>query len=91
MVLIDIGMIWRMATPSAVDRQKQDGTPYKPDYVQKVSSIVLARHSDAERIVSVNDPYDVPYSTEDERDLRYRVLDTYPEHPHENERHLPFC
>ncbi|KAL8562138.1 hypothetical protein ACOMHN_041973 [Nucella lapillus] len=26
--LIDMGMIWRMATPTAEDRQTQDGTPY---------------------------------------------------------------
>ena len=39
-----------MASPSAEDRQTQDGTPYKwSDYVHKVSSIVLVRHVDAER------------------------------------------
>ena len=27
--LIDMGMIWRMATPSTEDRQTQDGSPYK--------------------------------------------------------------
>ncbi|KAL8591125.1 hypothetical protein ACOMHN_063749 [Nucella lapillus] len=70
--LIDMGMIWRMATPTAEDRQTQDGTPYTwSDYAQKVSSIILARHSDAERIICVNDPYDAAYSTkDDERDLR---------------------
>ena len=62
--LIDMGMIWRMATPSAEDRQTQDGTPYKwSDYVHKVSSIILARHGDADRIICVNDPYDAAYST----------------------------
>ncbi|KAJ8375166.1 hypothetical protein SKAU_G00057460 [Synaphobranchus kaupii] len=70
--LVDMGMIWRMATPSAEDRQTQDGTPYKwLDYVHKVSSIILARHGDADRIICVNDPYDAAYSTKDnERDLR---------------------
>lgn len=43
--LVDMGMIWRMATPSAEDRQTQDGTPYKwSDYAHEVSSIILARH-----------------------------------------------
>ncbi|KAJ8333974.1 hypothetical protein SKAU_G00412930 [Synaphobranchus kaupii] len=67
-----MGMIWRMATPSAEDWQKKDGTPYKwLDYVHKVSSIILARHGDADRIICVNDPYDAAYSTKDnERDLR---------------------
>ena len=70
--LVDMGMIWRMATPSAEDRQTEDGTPYKwSDYVHKLSSIILARHRGAERIFCVNDPYDAAYSTkDDERDLR---------------------
>ena len=55
--LVDMGMIWRMATPTAEDRQTQDGNPYKwSDYVQKVSSIIFTRHGNAHRIV--NDPYD---------------------------------
>ena len=67
-----MGMIWRMAIPSAEDRQTQDGTPYKwLDYVHKLSSIILARHDNAERIICVNDPYDAAYSTkDDERDLQ---------------------
>ena len=70
--LIDMGMIWRMAIPSAEDRQTQDGTPYKwLNYVHKLSSIILARHGNAEGIIFVNDPYDAAYSTkDDERDLR---------------------
>lgn len=70
--LIDMGMIWRMATPSAEDRQKQDGTPYKWfDYVHKVASIIRTRHDRAAHIICVNDSYDAPYSTkDDERDLR---------------------
>ena len=70
--LIDMGMIWRMATPSAEDRQTQDGSPYKwLGYVQKVSFIILARHCGAHRIICVNDLYDAAYSTkDDEPDLR---------------------
>ena len=70
--LIDMGMIWRMATPTAEDRQTQDGTLYKwSDYVQKVSSIIFAHHNNATRIICVNDPYVTAYSTkDDERDLR---------------------
>ena len=37
----------------------------------KVSSIILARHGDPDRIICVSDPYDAAYSTkDDERDLR---------------------
>ena len=70
--LIDMGMIWRMATPTAEDCQTQDGTPYKwSDYAQKVSSIIFARHNNATRIICVNDPYDIAYSTkDDEREMR---------------------
>ena len=70
--LTDKGMIWRMAIPSAEDRQMQDGTPYKwLDYVHKLSSIILARHGYAERIICVNDPYDPAYSTiDDEKNMR---------------------
>ena len=46
----------------------QYGTPYKwSDYVHKVSSIILACHGDAERIICVNDPYDAPYSNKDNK------------------------
>jgi len=46
--LVDMGMIWRMATLTAEDCQAQDGTPYKwSDYVQKVSSIIFARNNNA--------------------------------------------
>ena len=67
-----MGMIWRMATPSAEDRQTHDGTPYKwSDYVHKLASIILSRHGEAKRIICLNDPYDTAYSTkDDERDLR---------------------
>ena len=70
--LVDMGMIWSMATPTEEDRQTQDGTPYKwSDYVHKVSSIILACHGDANRIICVNDPYVAAYSNkDDERDLR---------------------
>ena len=61
-----------MTAPTAEDRLTEDGTPYNwSDYVQKVSSIILARHGDADRITCENDPYDAAYSTkDDERDLR---------------------
>ena len=41
-VLVDMGMIWRMATPSPEDHQTQDGTIYKClDYFHKVKSIIF--------------------------------------------------
>ena len=55
--LVDMGMIGSLATPTAEDRQTQYGIPCKwSDYVHKVSSIILARHGDADRIICVNNP-----------------------------------
>ena len=70
--LIDMGMVWRMATPTSEDRQKPDSTQYTwSDYVSKVVNIILARHVRADRIICVNDPYDAANSTKDnEKDLR---------------------
>jgi len=63
-----MGMIWNMATPTAEDQQTQDCTP---NFVHKMLSIILARHSDTDRIICVNDPFDAAYSTKDDkRDLR---------------------
>jgi len=69
--LVDMGMVWRMATPSPEDRQTQDGTLYKwSDYFHKVTSIIFARHNNAHCIICVNDPYTEISTKDDERDLR---------------------
>ena len=80
--LVDIGMVWRLATPSAEDQQTYDGMPYRwSNYAHKVSSIILAHDSKAHRIICVNDPYDFPHSTkEDERDLRRHGNPFVPNH-----------
>ena len=72
-----------MATPSAQDRQTQDGTSYKwLDYINKVSSIIFGCHRNAHCTICVNDPYDAAYLTkDDERDLQVQgkahVRNTY--------------
>jgi len=72
--LVDMGMIWRMATPSPEDHQTQDGTSYKwSDYFHKVTSIVFARHNNAQCIICVNEPYTEISTKDDKQDLRYRV------------------
>lgn len=87
-----MGMIWRMATPSAEDRQTHDGTPYKwSDYMQKISSMLLS-HGHAERIICVNDPYDTPYTTkDDERDLRVQGSPHVPNTYMKLSDPFPFC
>ena len=61
--LIDMGFIWRLATPSPKDREKDDETDFTwSDYANKVFSLVLARHPKASQIIFVNDPYDLEMS-----------------------------
>ena len=54
------------------DRDKGDGSPYTwGDYVNKMASMFLARHTDANSIICVNDPYGQTESIkDDERELR---------------------
>ena len=70
--LIDMGMIWRMATPTVEDREKADGTVYTwGDYVSKIINLIISRHPDAIKLVLVNDPYNLPFSLkDDEHDRR---------------------
>ena len=70
--LIDMGYIWRLCTPTAEDRQKDDETVFTwRDYSKKIFNLITQRHSDAETIVLVNDPYDLEYTVKDcEHDRR---------------------
>ena len=70
--LVDMGMIWRLASPTAEDREKGDGSPYTwGNYTNKIASMILARHVDATTIICINDPYDYTESIkDDERELR---------------------
>ena len=71
-VVVDMGMIWRLAAPTVEDRDKGDGSPYTwGDYANKMTSMILARHKDANSIICVNDPYGQTESIKyDERELR---------------------
>ena len=70
--LVDMGFLWRLATPSTEDREKKDGTHYTwSDYADKVFSLALSRHRNASEIIFVNDPYDLEMSIKDsEHDRR---------------------
>lgn len=74
--IIDMGLIWRLAVPSAEDREKRDGTQFTwGDYGQKMVDFVLSRHPNAERIICVNDSYDQDYNIKDcERMLRQKQM-----------------
>ena len=70
--LVDMGMIWRLASPTMDDREKPDGSYYTwGDYTKKIVSMLLARHEDATAIICINDPYDCTESIkDDERESR---------------------
>ena len=72
--LVDMGLIWRLATPTPIDREerKRDGVDYSwNDYLDKICTTILSRHADANLIILVNDKYDLPFSIkDDEHDRR---------------------
>jgi len=70
--VIDMGLIWRLTTPSIEDREKEDGTKYTwGDYAEKLVNFVRKRHMHAEHIICVNDSYDQNFTIKDsERILR---------------------
>ena len=70
--LVDMGMIWWLASPTAEDREKGDGSPYTwGNYTNKIVTMILARHVNASTIICINDPYDCTVSIkDDERALR---------------------
>ena len=68
--LIDMGMMWRLESPTSEDREKGDGSPYTwGDYTNKIASIILARHVNATTITCVNDPYNKLESIKDDERL----------------------
>ena len=71
--LVDMGMIWRLATPTPEDREarKRDGTEYRwSDYLEKICAIILSRHADARLIILVNNKYYLPFSIKDDENDR---------------------
>ena len=67
--LVDMGLIWRLATPTPEDREakKRDGSLYCwSDYLQKISSLIFSRHSEAKMIILVNDKYNIELSIKDD-------------------------
>ena len=74
--IIDMGLVWRLTTPSIEDREKGDGTTYTwGDYAEKLVHLVLKRHAHAEQIICVIDSYEQNYTIKDsERILRQKNL-----------------
>ena len=71
--LVDMGLIWRLASPTSDDRdiKKRSGVEYLwVDYLNKVCSMVYSRHSNATKIILVNDNYEVSSIKDDEHERR---------------------
>ena len=72
--LVDMGLIWRLATPTPEDREsrKRDGSEYHwGDYLDKICAMIFSRHANAYLIILVNDIYHLPFSIkDDEHDRR---------------------
>ena len=72
--LVDMGLIWRLATPTPEDREakRRDGSEYRGvDYLGKIFVIITSRHADSHIIILVNDRYDIPFNIkDDEHDQR---------------------
>ena len=59
--LIDMSMLFRLATPTPEDREKKkrDGSAYKwIDYIRKIASMVHTRHPLAVQCYAINDDYE---------------------------------
>lgn len=64
--IVDMGFIWRLSTPSAEDREKQDESTYTwADYATKMFNLIVKRHPKSSKIILVNDPYDLTYNIKD--------------------------
>ena len=70
--IVDMGLIWRLATPTKEDREIPDKMKYTwDDYADKVAKTFMDRHPNAHRLILVNDTYSQEYSIKDsERLLR---------------------
>ena len=71
--VIDMGLIWRLATPTSDDRdvKRRCGSDYKwQDYLNKIVSIVFSRHPAACILLLVNDIYTESNIKDGEHDRR---------------------
>ena len=63
--IVDMGLIWRLATPSTADRESAKGDFTWGDYATKVFNIVIQRYPNALEYHLINDRYDVELSIKD--------------------------
>ena len=63
-----MGMVWRMATPTAADYNT--GCFTWGDYANKLFKVIISRHPAAEEYHLINDRYDIPFTLKDSEHLR---------------------
>lgn len=76
--LVHMGFLWSLATPTAEDREKADGSALTwGDYVEKLFSVIGRKHPNASQIVFVNDAYGVENSIKDSEHERCKSTTAY--------------
>ena len=63
--IIDMGFIWRLATPSTTDRESAGGELTWGNYATKIFKMIIQRHPNALEYHLVSDRYDVDMSIKD--------------------------
>ena len=76
--LTGMGFIWRLSTPRKEDRENKEDSVYTwRDYACKVYETIISRYKHANKIILVNDPYNVDenikdYEHEKRKDQKYQ-------------------
>jgi hypothetical protein len=70
-VLIDMGFLWRLLTPTSENRERNDASVYTwSDWAQKMFLMILSRQTEAKTIVCVNDPYNDSLNIKDSEHVK---------------------
>ena len=79
--IVDMGLIWRLATPTSEDREvkRRSGSDFLwGDYLEKICCLVHSRHKDAEKLILINDDYNTSSIKDDEHSRRAEKYNNLP-------------
>ena len=72
--IVDMGFIWRLATPSIADHESADGDFTWENYATKIFNIIHQCHLNAIEYHLVNDRYDVELSVKDAENQKRNAM-----------------
>ena len=72
--IVDMGFIWRLATPSIADHESADGDFTWENYATKIFNIIHQCHLNATEYHLVNDRYDVELSVKDAENQKRNAM-----------------